>query len=212
MIVTAIVLHIGFAAAFPLSSSDLFGQIGYETPDLAVDDNFNGSEGLNDRAPATAPPGAAWRVHTGRFRVIDGVLESRRIPPSRASIRTGLSDDFTVYTQIVDLGSANRVGLVFLALGPSYFYAVYNTQTDSAEIHTSTSGLLASSASLGDPGSLAFSVQVAQPSITVLVDGVPVVSHTMSAVEVATYGSQNRAGLTADSRWAKFEYFTVVQT
>jgi hypothetical protein len=104
------------------------------------------------------------------------------------------------------------VGLVFLAQGPSYLYAVYNTQTDRAEIHASASGLLASSASLGGPGSLAFSVHVAQPTITVLVAGVPVVSHTMSAVEVATYGSHNRAGLIADSRWAKFEYFTVVET
>jgi hypothetical protein len=209
---TVLALHIGFAASLPLSSTDLFGQMGFDTPDLVVDDNFTGRENLNNRVPPTVPAGEAWRVNDGRFRVRNGVAESRNNPPSRATVGTGLSDEFTVHTQIVQLGTADRVGLAFLAQGPSYLYAVYNRITDRAEIHASSSGILASSGTLGGPGTLAFSVQVAQPTITVMVGGVPVVSHTMSAAEVASYGSNMRAGLIADSNRAMFEYFTVVET
>jgi hypothetical protein len=203
----AFVTRVGFAASLPVTSDSLFAQLTADVPNVAiVDDDFVGNGNLDARVPSVAPPGAAWLVEAGSFTTQTGDAESKGNAVSRATIETGVSDGYTASTEITSLGTADYAGIVFLASGGTYMYAVYNGVTDQAELYTSASGTpVATSTSLGSPATFTISVQVDQPTITVRIGGSPVIVYAMPSGISLT-----RAGIIAESRGTIFEQFTVV--
>jgi len=209
----SLLTSIGYAAPLPLHTDDLFAVASEDRPlvDVVVDE-FTGDGNLNNRVPATAPVGSSWSVDASRFRTRFGTAQSRQNPTSRATIDIDRSDDFLVTTEVERLGRSDHAGLVFLGTTSSYLFATYDELTDFVELRSSVGGpALAVSAALGNPTSYVISVAVDQPSLTVRIDGAIVISYSMTPAEIASFGANTRAGLIAESRNTRFEFFTVVQ-
>lgn len=212
--IALLAVGVASAATVPVSSDGLFAQLTDDRPTRAiVSDDFPNNGNLAGSVPAISPAGSSWLVAAGQITTKASQAQTKGNAPSRASIDLGVSDSYTASTQVSALGSATDAGITLLGNGGTYLYVVYNSGTQTAQLYTSASGTpIASSAPLGPMASFTISIQVAQPTLTVRVNGSVVITHTMTAAESGTYGSLTEAGLLADAKGATFENLTVVSS
>ena len=181
-------------------------------PSAVAADDFTCSGGLHGRGDSL---GKVWTDHGGDWQCLgSGEVRARqRVALGQATVNLGLSNQVMAsafVTSISPQAGRSGAGLSFLSDGVSHMYAIY--QRDQGRIVLGKREIaldtVIATATISDRAATQIRVEVAQPAIRVLVDGVPVISHTMTAAETLLFGSKTRFGLEADNdNQSRFDWF-----
>lgn len=211
---------VGFAAGLGALSSETLGSFSEAlapvVPQLVTCDNFDAGGGsLSGRAVSSAAScgSAVWTVHVGTWSVGSGLVDSDGTTDGVATLDVGLTN-VRIEAMITGADSGSRAGGVVVDHdgGSTYLAAVLvgdspvrvdlilmsagvPTTVATANVTVGPSSTL----SLTRDGSLAI----------VHLDGLTVVSYTLSAGDSATLGSSTRAGLYASSLSVQFDNLRV---
>ena len=197
--------------------ADLFAWSSLTTvpiPTPVAEDDFDCRGALDGQTDSL---GNVWTDHGGNWRCIGGseVRAGRRVSPAHATVDVGGSDGVYVtvnLTRIVNRRNSGGPGVSLLSNGASHFFVIYERSAGQITLGKwdgSGRSVLAT-ASISDRATAQIRVEVTLPQITVIVDGVTVLTYTMSSGEVSAFGSNTRFGLETDrDNWSRFDYFLV---
>jgi hypothetical protein len=143
------------------------------------------------------------------------VRSQQRVTLGHATVDVGTSDQLTVssvLTSISTQSGRSGPGLSFLSDGISHIYAIYERDLGRVTLGKREIALdtVIATATISDRATAEIRVEIDQPQIRVLVDGVTVISHTMTAVESLIFGPNTRFGLEADNdNQSRFDSFAI---
>ncbi|MGH8946363.1 MAG: hypothetical protein ACRDVL_09445 [Acidimicrobiia bacterium] len=181
-------------------------------PDDIAADDFTCSGNLHGQPDDL---GNVWADHGGDWQCLgSGEVRARqRLTLGHATVDLGVSDQVkvsAVLTSISTQPNRSGPGVSFLSDGISHMYAIY--QRDQGRLILGKREIAIDTAmaavTIADRATSEIRVEVDQPEIRVLVDGVNVISHTMTATEMILFGSNTRFGLEADNdNQSRFDWF-----
>jgi len=188
--------------------------VSVSTPSAIALDDFTCSGSLHGRTDSL---GNVWSDHGGDWQCLgSGEVRARqRVPLGHATVDLGISNHVVVsavLTSISNQADRSGGGVAFLSNGISHLYAIYERDRGvitlgKREIALNT---VIVTAAVSDRATADIRVEVDQPEIRVLVDGVTVITHTMTAAETLLFGSNTRFGLEADDdNQSRFDLFRV---
>ena len=189
-----------------------------DPPGPLAGDDFTDCHGLLDTRQDSQ--GNEWTDHGGRWQCLgNGVVRSQmRLPLAHASVDVARSDDLVVTTSVSDVSNQQArsgPGIALFTDGSSHMYVIY--ERDEGRVTLGKSSPWANTGlqgvSVSDRESLAISVVIDQPRLTVLVDGSVVMTYdlsTLPANEQALFLSKTRFGLESDlDNQSRFDTFTI---
>lgn len=214
---SALVVSASAASLGGFDVSDLFtwsAPVSISIPNAIALDDFTCSGALDGKADAL---GNSWTDHGGDWQCLgSGEVRARqRVSLGHATVDLGVSDDIfliTVVSSISTQPDRSGPGLSFLSDGVSHLYAIYERDQGRVTLGKREIALdtVISTVTIADRATAEIRVEIDQPEIRVLVDGVVVISHTMTAPETLLFGSNTRFGLEADNdNQSRFDLFRV---
>lgn len=168
--------------------------------------------------------GNAWTGHSGNWRCQSNysraIQTDQKVTVSSATVDVGQSDLLIVSTHLsrasrTAAGSGSGVSLLSDSGAPGnlHMYVVYQRGADQVtigKVDSSGDTEIASISLLPRRDTMDLVVEVIQPDITIKVDGITLTTYTMTAGEMATFGSNTRFGMEADlDRRTRFEWFQI---
>lgn len=222
----ALALGLGFAlAAAPLVAAaaslggiykaDLFAWSSLTTvpiPTPVAQDDFDCSGALDGQTDSL---GNVWTDHGGRWRCTRGseVRAGRRVSPAHATVDVGVSDGVYItvdLARIVNRRNSGGPGISLLSDGASHLFVIYERYLGQITLGKwDGAGRTAlASANITDRATAQIRVEVTLPQIRVMVDGVTMLTYTMSTSDQSAFGSNTRFGLETDrDNWSRFDSF-----
>lgn len=203
-----------------INGADLFAWASVDSPDLPLAyDHFDdcNSGVLNGDPDVVSNNWVAfnndWRCQAAYSRTRQRNLTTLA---DSAFIDVSQSDEVLVSAYLIQTSrtaSGAGSGLALFHDGSAdHMYVVYQRGADQITIGKVVSGVdtqIASVSFLPRTNTMTLAVDIAQPSLDVLVNGTSVLTHTMTAGELTTFGSNTRFGVESDfdrrSRWDWFE-------
>lgn len=185
---------------------------------LVASDDFSGCS--NQLDGWTGSYGHEWANHWGRWQCLGGglVRSQFRLPLAHASIDVGRSDDIVVSARIERISTQrgrSGPGLALFTDGFFHMYVIYERDRGVLTFGkwSPWSNTALESVSIPDRPAAVLSVVVDQPTLTVLVDGVAVMTYDLGQLtseEQDYFLSLNRFGLEADlDNWSRFDAFEI---
>ena len=230
--VVATVIVAGLVALTVAASAASLGEINHASLFTASDadtaalplafDHFDFCSGALDGDIEVV--GNAWTGHSGNWRCRSNSSHARqqdqRVTVSSATVDVGQSDQLIVSTYLsrasrTAAGAGSGVSLLSDngAPGNSHMYVVYLRGADQVilgKVDSSGDTEIASISLLPRSDTMDLVVEIIQPDITIKVDGITLTTYTMTAGEMATFGSNTRFGIEADlDRRTRFEWFQI---
>lgn len=183
-------------------------------PNALASDDFACSGSLHGQTDSI---GNTWTDHGGDWRCLGSgeVRSQQRVTLGHATVDVGTSDQLTVssvLTSISTQSGRSGPGLSFLSDGISHIYAIYERDLGRVTLGKREIALdtVIATATITDRATAEIRVEIDQPQIRVLVDGVTVISHAMTAVETLIFGPNTRFGLEADNdNQSRFDSFAI---
>lgn len=164
--------------------------------------------------------GNAWTDHGGRWQCLgnDVVRSQQRLPLAHASLDIARSDDIVISTVFSDISNQNGRsggGLSLFTDGFFHMYAIYERDADRVTLGKSSpwanTALLSAPVADRDEGEM--SVVIDRPTLTVLFDGVVVLTYDLNQLTQAEqdyFLSRTRFGLESDNdNQTRFESFRI---
>ncbi len=161
--------------------------------------------------------GNIWSDHGGDWQCLgSGVVRARqRVDHGHATIDLATSDAVSISAGLADIsaqGGRSGGGIAFLSDGLSHMYVVY--QRDQGQIVMGKREIavdtVITTAPISDLGTAEITVEIDQPTVRVLVNGAPVLTHTLTITETVMFGSNTRFGLASDNdNGTRFDWFLV---
>jgi hypothetical protein len=220
-LILAAIVAVPFAASAAslggIMAPDLFAwssQVSVPLPTPVAEDDFFCRGPLDGKTDLL---GNVWTDHGGRWRCANGTeaRATRRVRFGHATVDVGVSDDvnITTYLSVVS-NRRNRSGpgLSFLSDGIFHMFVIYERDQGRITLgkRDGAGRVDLVMVLIADRSTAEVRVQVRLPDLTVIVDGVTVISYTLTPGEVATFGSNTRFGLEADrDRRSRFDWFLV---
>lgn len=210
----ALVASASAASLGGITVADLFGwsaPVTVPVPGVVGFDHFTCS---GDLAGKTDDYGNVWTDHDGAWRCIGSTEVDARQPRTlaHATVDLGVSDGVYLTAHISNVNAEpNRSGpgVAFLSNGVFQMFVIY--QRDLGQITLGKfdgSRATLASTPISDRASAEIRVEIEQPEITVMVDGVVQLTYTMSALETTTFGGNIRFGMEADNdNQSRFDWF-----
>lgn len=180
-------------------------------------DHFDGCAGNlnNDVDPVGntwIAPSTDWRCQVANSRARNRNLATTA---DSATVDIGVSDDIVITTYLERASrtaSGAGSGVSLFHDGSYHMYIVYQRGADQltlGKVDGSGDTEIVSVSYLPRTDTMDFIVEIHQPSITVTVNGTLLGTYTMTAGEIATFGSNTRFGLESDldrrSQWSWFQ-------
>jgi len=161
--------------------------------------------------------GNVWVDHRGRWRCAGGetARATRRVRFGQVTVDVGVSDRLNITTYVSSVSrrrNRSGPGISFLSDGRAHMYVIYERDRGRITLASRDRRGLRSlvTVPISDRDALEMRVELRLPDIAVLVDGAAVINYTLSAAELASFGSNTRFGLEADrDRWSRFDWFRV---
>jgi len=203
-----------------INGADLFAWSTVDSPDLPLAyDHFDdcNSGVLNGDPPVVGNDWAAlnkdWRCQVTYSRTRN---RNQATLADSAFIDVSQSDDLLVSAYLMRASRTAAGAGSGLALfhdgSADHMYVVYQRGADQITIGKVVSGVdtqIASVSYLPRTNTMTIAVDIAQPTLDVLVNGSSVLTHTMTAGELTTFSSNTRFGVESDfdrrSQWDWFE-------
>lgn len=212
---SALVINASAASLGGVTVADLFAwsaPVTIAVPSAIALDEFVCSGNLQGQTDSL---GNTWTDHGGDWQCLgSGEVRARqRVPLGHATVDLGVSDQVTLSSFISSISTqAGRSGpgVSFLSDGLSHLYVTYRRDQGlitfgKREVALDT---VIATAAVPDRATVEIRVEIAQPQIRVLVDGVTVITHTMTMTETLIFGSNSRFGLEADNdNQSRFDRF-----
>lgn len=161
--------------------------------------------------------GNIWSDHGGDWQCLgSGVVRARqRVDHGHATIDLATSDAVSISAGLADIsaqGGRSGGGIAFLSDGLSHMHVVY--QRDQGQIVMGKREIavdtVITTAPISDLGAAEITVEIDQPTVRVLVNGAPVLTHTLTITETVMFGSNTRFGLASDNdNGTRFDWFLV---
>lgn len=206
------------ASAMGVTSADLFSFTTDQTVPLPLAfDHFDGCGGdLNNDVDAVGnawiAPSTDWRCQVAYSRARNRNLATTA---DSATVDIGVSDDIVITTYLERASrtaSGAGSGVSLFHDGSYHMYIVYQRGADQltlGKVDGSGDTEIVSVSYFPRTDTMDFIVEIHQPSITVTVNGTLLGTYTMTAGEIATFGSNTRFGLESDldrrSQWSWFQ-------
>lgn len=190
-------------------------QLAAAAPAVITCDNFSSDGTLSGRSvtEVTTCGAFTWTVHTGSWSTSAGRASADGTAGAAASVAAGAADA-AVVAAIVDADTGGRQGGVLLAHdgGDDFLAAVLvgddPDRVDLVLVDEGAPSVLATAATTIAASTRLEIVRVGD-QITVQVDGVSLIDHTLTAGELAALGSGTGAGLYASSSTIQIDDFRV---
>jgi len=188
--------------------------VSVSTPSAIALDDFTCSGSLHGRTDSL---GNVWSDHGGDWQCLgSGEVRARqRLPLSHATVDLGVSDQVTIsvfLSSISTQAGRSGPGIAFLSDGISHLFAIYERDTGLITLGKREIALdtVIVATAVSDRATADIRVVVAQPEIRVVVNGLTVITHTMTAAETLLFGANTRFGLEADDdNQSRFDLFSV---
>lgn len=212
----ALVISASAASLGGITVADLFGwaaPVTVPVPVVVGFDHFTCAGNLNGKSDDY---GNVWTDHAGGWRCVGSTeVETRQpITLAHATVDLGVSDDVYLTAHISSVNTQpNRSGpgVAFLSNGLSQMFVIYERDLGQITLgkFEGTRTTLASTP-ISDRATAEIRLEIAQPDITVIVDGIVQLTYTMNGPETATFGGNTRFGLEADNdNQSRFDWFRV---
>jgi hypothetical protein len=206
-----------------INQADLYAQSNLDTVDLPLAfDHFDDCGGaLNGDVDVV---GNTWIGHSGNWRCQPNnsraTQQDQSAAASSVTVGVGQSNRLILSTYMstasrTATGAGSGVSLLSDGTAPGNFhmYVVYQRGVDQVtlgKVDSSGDTEIVSISLLPRRDAIDLVVEIDQPDITIKVDGVTLTTYTMSAGEIATFGSNTRLGMETDiDRRTLFEWFQV---
>lgn len=200
-----------------IGQADLFGWAAtVNVPLPPAFDHFDDCSGaLNGDVDVV---GNSWTSHSGNWRCRSGQSLARArqsMIRANATVDVGQSDRIIVSTyvsRVSDRRNQSGPGLSLLSDGNYHMYIIYERDLGRMALgkFDSSGNAVIATAPIPDRNTIALEVSIDQPDLTVTVDGTTLITYTMDAGEVATFGSNIRFGMEADRDVrSRFDWFRV---
>ena len=189
-----------------------------DPPGQLAGDDFAGCNGFLDNRQDSV--GNAWTDHGGQWQCLgSGVVRSHvRLPLAHASLDIARSDDIVITTEVGDVSNQQArsgPGIALFSDGVFHLYVIYERDEDRVTLGRlspwASSSLL--SVSVTDRDSVEISVVIDQPTLTILIDGIEVMTYHLSNLtsdEQAYFLTRTRFGLESDSdNQSRFDDFRI---
>ena len=225
--VATVVIAVGFVASAIVASAatlggideaDLFASSRIDSVELPLAfDHFDGCQAnlhndIDVLGNTWVAPSTDWRCQVADSRARN---RNQTTTADSATIDVGLSDQVVISTHIERTSrtaSGAGSGVALFHDGASFhMYVVYQRGADQitiGKVDGSGDTEITSWSWLPRSNIVDLRIEIDQPTITILADGLLVGTHTMSAGELATFGSNTDYGLESDldrrSRWSWF--------
>lgn len=159
--------------------------------------------------------GNIWSDHGGDWQCLgSGVVRARqRVDHGHATVDSLTSDAVSISAGMSDISTQSGRsggGIAFLSDGLSHMYVVYQRDQGRVvmgkrEIAVDT---VVATSPISDAGTVEITVEIDQPTVRVLVNGAPVLTHALTLSETVMFGSNTRFGLAADNdNSTRFDWF-----
>lgn len=210
----ALALSAAAASLGGISVSDLFGWSAPATVPVPVVVGFDHFTCSGNLAGKTDDYGNVWTDHDGAWRCIGSTEVDARQPRTlaHATVDLGVSDGVYLTALVSNVNTQpNRSGpgVAFLSDGLVQMFVIY--QRDLGQVTLGKfDGIRTTLAStpISDRAAANIRVEIEQPDITVMVDGVVTLTYTMNALETATFGGNTRFGMELDNdNQSRFDWF-----
>jgi hypothetical protein len=161
--------------------------------------------------------GNIWSDHGGDWQCLgSGVVRARqRVDQGHATVDLLTSDAVSISVGLSDIstqGGRSGGGVAFLSDGLSHMYVVYQRdqgQVVMGRLEVAVDTVI-TTASVSDLDTAEIAVEIDQPTVRVLVNGAPVLTHTLTITETVIFGSNTRFGLASDNdNSTRFDWFRV---
>lgn len=212
----AVVLVTASAASLGgIDVADLFswsGPVSVSVPSPIGADDFACNGDLHGQSDDL---GHVWSDHGGSWQCVGGglVRARDRVPLGHATVDFGVSDHVYVTAAINSISTQNDrsgLGVSVLSDGGSHLYVIYERDQGRVTLGKREVALVTvlGTAPVSDRDAAVLRVEIDQPQIRVLIDGVSVITYTMSPVETTLFGGNTRFGLDADNdNQSRFDWF-----
>lgn len=161
--------------------------------------------------------GNTWSDHGGDWQCLgSGVVRARqRVDHGHATVDLLTSDAVAISAGLSEISTQSGRsggGIALLSDGLSHMYVVY--QRDQGRIvmgkrEIAVDTVIATSP-ISDVGTVEITVEIDQPTVRVLVNGAPLLTHTLTLTDTVMFGSNTRFGLASDNdNSTRFDWFRV---